>query len=54
LKIDNDIVFDNIIISENEKWILGELDDLICGFRRIANKYVESNCVKGCIEMIII
>jgi hypothetical protein len=54
LKIDNDIVFDNIISGENEKWTLDELDNLIRGFRRISNKYVESNCVKGCIEMIII
>lgn len=52
-KSDNDIVFDNIISGENEKWILEELDDLIRGFRRIANNYVESDCIKGCIEMII-
>ena len=52
-KIDNDIVFDNIISGENEKWTLDELDDLIRGFRRIANEYVESNCIDGCIEMII-
>jgi hypothetical protein len=52
-KIDNDIVFDNIISGENEKWTLDELDDLIRGFRRIANKYVKSDCIKGCIEMII-
>jgi hypothetical protein len=52
-KIDNDIVFDNIISGENEKWTLDELDDLIRGFRRIANNYVESDCIKGCIEMII-
>ena len=52
-ELDNDIVFDNIISGEDEKWELDELDDLIRGFRRIANNYVESDCVKGCIEMII-
>jgi len=52
-ELDNDIVFDNIISGEDEKWVLDELDDLIRGFRRIANNYVESDCVKGCIEMII-
>ena len=51
-KIDNDIVFDNIISGENEKWTLDELDDLIRGFRRIANEYVGENCIEGCIEMI--
>jgi hypothetical protein len=51
-KIDNDIVFDNIISGENEKWSLDELDDLIRGFRRIANEYVGENCIKGCIEMV--
>ena len=50
--IDNDIVIDNIISSEQEKWILEELDDLIRGFRRIANNYVGADCIKGCIEMI--
>ena len=48
----NDIVIDNIISSEQEKWILEELDDLIRGFRRIANNYVGADCIKGCIEMI--
>jgi len=52
--IDNDIVIDNIISSEQEKWILEELDDLIRGFRRIANNYVGADCIKGCIEMISI
>jgi hypothetical protein len=50
--IDNDIVIDNIISSEQEKWILEELYDLIRGFRRIANNYVGADCIKGCIEMI--
>lgn len=50
--IDNDIVIDNIISSEQEKWILEELDDLIRGFRRIANNYVGADCIKGCLEMI--
>jgi hypothetical protein len=52
-ELDNDIVFDNIISGENEKWTLDELDDLIRGFRIIANEYVEADCIKGCIEMII-
>lgn len=51
-KIDNDIVFDNIISGENEKWSLEELDDLIRGFRRIANNYVGENCIEGHIEMV--
>ena len=52
--INNDIVIDNIISGENEKWVLEELDDLIRGFRRIANNYVGADCIKGCIEMISI
>jgi hypothetical protein len=52
--INNDIVIDNIISGENEKWVLEELDDLIHGFRRIANNYVGADCIKGCIEMISI
>jgi hypothetical protein len=52
LDLDNDIVFDEIISGENEKWTLDELDDLIRGFRRIANNYVGADCIKGCIEMI--
>lgn len=50
--LDNDIVFDNIISGENEKWSIYELDDLIRGFRRIANNYVGENCIEGCIEMV--
>jgi len=49
---DNDILFDSIISSENEKWTLDELDDLNQGFRRTANNYVKANCINGCIEMI--
>jgi hypothetical protein len=50
--LDNDIVFDNIISGENEKWSIDELDDLIRGFRRIANDYVGENCIEGHIEMV--
>ena len=52
ISIDNDIVIENIISSEQEKWTLEELDDLIRAFRRMANNYVGAECINGCIEMV--
>ena len=49
---DNDIVLDQVDSTDEEKWTLEELDDLIRGFRRFANKRVEADCVKGYIEMV--
>ena len=49
---DNDIVLDQVDSTDEEKWTLDELDDLIRGFRRFANKRVEADCVKGYIEMV--
>lgn len=49
---DNDIVIDDIISTEQEKWLLEELDDLIRGFRIMANNYVGVDCIRGCIEML--
>ena len=49
---DNDILLDEVDSTDEEKWTLEELDDLIRGFRRFANKWVEAECVKGYIEMV--
>ena len=49
--LDNDIYFDKIFNTENEKWTYQELDDLINAFIKTANDYIENICVNGCIEM---
>ncbi len=49
---DNDIVIDNIVSSKQEKWTFEELDDLIRGFRIMANNYVGASCINGYIEMV--
>jgi hypothetical protein len=49
---DNDIVFDNIINTTNEKWTLNELNDIIHGFSICANNYCNiNNSINGCIEI---
>lgn len=49
---DNDILLDEVDSTDEEKWTLEELDDLIRGFRKFANKRVKADCVKGYIEMV--
>jgi hypothetical protein len=49
---DNDILLDEVDSTDEEKWTLEELDDLIRGFRRFANKRVKADCVKGYIEIV--
>ena len=49
---DNDIVFDNIINTTNEKWTLNELNDIMRGFIIYANNYCDiNNSIDGCIEI---
>ena len=50
-KTDDDIVFDQIYNTDNHKWSLTELSDLIYGFIEFANKYVRASCVSGVIEL---
>jgi hypothetical protein len=52
LYIDNDIVLDQVISTNEEKWTFEELDDLIIGFRLYANEWVHEECIKGYIEMV--
>ena len=49
---DEDILMDQIINTNKEKWTYEELDDLICAFVKISNYYVQTDCVNGCIEMV--
>jgi hypothetical protein len=49
---DNDIVFDNIINTTNEKWTYNELNDIIGGFSIYANNYCNiRDSINGCIEI---
>lgn len=49
---DNNIIIEDITSTENEKWTIDELDDLIVGFIKMANNYIGDNCVEGCIEIV--
>ena len=49
---DYDIVMDKILNTEQEQWTYNELDDLIFGFIKMANKYKGNNGVYGSIQMI--
>ena len=49
---DDDIVFNEIISTDSDKWTYEELDDLIYAFIKTSNYNVEADCVKGYIEMI--
>ena len=51
LYIDNDIIMDQIVNGENEIWTYEELDDIIYGFIKTANKIVEAECINGFIEL---
>lgn len=48
---DKDIVLDQIINTNTEKWSYDELDDLIYAFTKTFNYFVKSECVNGVIEM---
>ena len=47
----NDIIFDQVINTDTEKWTYAELDDVIYGFIKTANYNVKADCVSGYIEM---
>ena len=51
-KKDNNIIFNEIISTDTEKWNYNELDDLIYAFIKTANYNIGSECVTGYIEMI--
>lgn len=50
---DNEIILDQILDIETEKWTYEELDDLIYGFVKMSNYIIKADCVNGSIEMII-
>lgn len=50
--MDNDIVFDNILGAGTEYWTYEELDDIVSAFIKIAETYVQAECISGCIEAI--
>jgi len=52
LNKDNDIIFDQIYNTIDEKWTFEEFDDLILGFIKYANNYIKGNYVDGVIELI--
>jgi len=51
LSDDNDIILNEIISTDNEKWTYDELDDLLRAFIKTANFYVQADCVNGHIGM---
>ena len=46
------IIFNQIISTDVEKWSYNELDDLIYAFIKTANYYMGTDCVSGYIELI--
>ena len=48
----NNIIFNEIISTDIEKWTYAELDDLIYAFIKTANNYIGVDYVTGYIEMI--
>jgi hypothetical protein len=48
---DNYIVFD-VQNSNEEKWTLDELDDLVYGFVKYSTEYVIKDCIQGVIEFV--
>ena len=48
---DKDIVLDQIINTNTEKWSYDELDDLIYAFTKTFNYFVKCECVNGFIKM---
>jgi hypothetical protein len=49
--VDNDILFDYIQDTKIEKWSYNELDDLLSAFCKIANNYVQADCVDGTLKL---
>jgi hypothetical protein len=52
LNKDNDIVFDQIYNTRDEKWSFDDLDDLMYGFIKFACNYIKGNYIDGVIELI--
>lgn len=53
-KIDNNIMFNEIISNDIDKWTYEELDDLIYAFIKTINYYISGgvgDCISGYIEM---
>lgn len=50
-KKDTNIIFNEIISTNIEKWTYDDLDDLIYAFIKTANYNIGSECVTGYIEM---
>ena len=48
----NDIVLDQIINTDTEKWSYDELDDLIYALTKTFNYFIKCTCVNGFIEMV--
>lgn len=48
---DNDIIFDEIINVEQDKWTYEELDDLIYAFQKVADNNLDAYCVNGYIKI---
>ena len=48
---DEFIIFNEIYNTEDEKWSIDELDDIISAFIKVANKYVNAECVKGFMKL---
>ena len=48
----NDIVLDQIINTDTEKWSYDELDDLIYALTKTFNYFLKSTCVNGFIEIV--
>lgn len=49
---DNNIILHEITNGTDEIWTYKELDDIIYSFTKVANNYLDAECVKGSIEMI--
>lgn len=50
--MDNDIILQEIINGNTEKWSYEELDDIIRALTKTFNYFVGSECIKGVIELI--
>ena len=48
---DNDIILDEILSTNTEKWTYEELDDTIHAFTTMANDIIGASCINGCIEL---
>jgi hypothetical protein len=50
-KKDTNIIFNEIISTDIEKWTYSELDDFIYAFIKTANYNIGTECVSGYIEI---